>query len=154
MRDGMEMFLPLAQQHAGGRECVATRQSFEATCPTQLHAKPQPQSHCSKCHDNYTDLFKLLLTPTFRLLHALLLLFPDVVSLFPPPPFYSLLNRSSDWVSLSVPVSFCPPCSTHLMSAESIIDDPRGLAVTGCLHRLSQGESGNAPGPDTAAGLQ
>lgn len=70
------------------------------------------------------------------------------------PPSLSLLNRSSDWVSRSVSVSFCPPCSTHLMSAGSIIDDLRGLAVTGCLHRLSRGESDNAPGPDAAAGLQ
>lgn len=41
MKDDMEMFLPLAQQPAGSRERVATRQSFEATSPTKPHAQPQ-----------------------------------------------------------------------------------------------------------------
>lgn len=43
------------------------------------------------------------------------------------------------------------------MSVESIINDLRGLAVTGSLHRLSQGYWGRRDDPagsDTAAGLQ
>lgn len=62
----------------------------------------------------------------------------------------------TDFLSLSV--SLCPPrFPRHLISAKSIINDLRGLAVTSSLLSFSQGywgESDNAPGPGTDAGLQ
>lgn len=71
---------------------------------------------------------------------------PFLAIVFPSFPSHAALNGSCDWLSL------CHPCSTHLMSAESIINDLRGLAVTGSLHQLLWGGSHNAPGPGAAAG--
>lgn len=89
------------------------------------------------------------------------LLFIITPSLFPAVFFLILLlsllfflNRSNDWLSLTLSLSLL---LASLISAKSIINDLRGLAVTSSLLSLSRGywgESGNAPGPDTDAGLQ
>lgn len=68
--------------------------------------------------------------------------------------FHTILSKSADWLPLSLCLCLCSPSSTHLMPSGSIINDLGALAVTGSLHRLSQGESGSAPGPGRVAGLQ
>lgn len=145
--DGVGMFLPLARWQEA-RSVLLQGKALRLPVPHNL--TPNLNSiRLFKCRDCVTDLFSWLFTPNFHLIHALA---PFPCCCFPILfPFYCWLNRSSEFLSLSLSA---PPRSTHLMSAESIINDLRGLAVTGALHGLSQGESDNAPCPGAAAGLQ
>lgn len=85
MRDDMEMFLPLAQQPAGGSERVATRQSFEATCPTQPHAQPQLHPAVTVCHDCSVSFIYL------NDFSVLLFIFPTLPPSFSLQPFPSFI---------------------------------------------------------------